>query len=75
MDAIYLMLLDILWLQDAKVSHDEGNNLVTIQGNGIINKIVVIKQLGSDTKWLEVLMCYYFQHGITNDEKDVMFTT
>jgi hypothetical protein len=50
MDAIYLMLLDILWLQDAKVSHDWGNNLVTIQGNGIINKIVVIKQLGSDTK-------------------------
>jgi hypothetical protein len=20
-------------------------------------------------------MCYYFQHGITNDEEDVMFTT
>jgi hypothetical protein len=37
-DAIYSMLLGRLWLQDAKVSHDWGNNLVTIQGNGIVKK-------------------------------------
>jgi hypothetical protein len=36
--------------------------------------IVVTKHLGSDVKQLEVLMCYNFQHRITYDEEDVIFT-
>jgi len=48
--------------------------LVTIQGNGIVKMIVVTKHLGNDTKQLEVLMCYNFQHIITYDEEDVIFT-
>jgi hypothetical protein len=48
------------WLQDVKVSHDWGNNLVTIQGNGIVLMIIVTKHLGNDIKRLEMLVCYNF---------------
>jgi len=40
-DVNYSMLLGLLWLKDAKVTHDWGNNTVTIQGNGTIRTIVV----------------------------------
>jgi hypothetical protein len=49
-DANYLMLLDRPWLRDVKISHDWGNNLVTIQGNHIVITIDVTKHLGNDTK-------------------------
>jgi hypothetical protein len=61
-------------LQDVKVSHDWGKNLVTIQGNGIVLMITMTKHMGNDIKRLEVLVCYNFQHGIIDDEKDVIFT-
>lgn len=48
--------------------------MVTIQGNGIIKMIVVTKHLGNDAKQPEVLMRYNFQHIITYDEEDVIFT-
>jgi hypothetical protein len=35
-DSNYLMLLGRPWLRDAKVAHGWGNNIVTIQGNGIV---------------------------------------
>jgi hypothetical protein len=75
MDANNSILLGRPLLWDAKVSHDYDNNLVTIQGNGIIKLITITKHLSIDTKWPKVLLCYDFQHGITNDEEDVMFTT
>jgi hypothetical protein len=59
-DANYLMLLSRPWLWDVKISHDWANDLVTIQGNGIIMTIDVTKHLGNDNKWQEVLMCYGF---------------
>ncbi len=35
-DFSYSMLLGRPWLKNAKVAHDWGSNIVTIQGNGII---------------------------------------
>jgi hypothetical protein len=37
----YSMLLGRPWLIDAKVNHNWRNNMVTIQGNGIVNTISV----------------------------------
>jgi hypothetical protein len=34
----YSMLLGRLWWRDAKVTHDWGNNVIIIQGNGIVKK-------------------------------------
>ncbi len=73
MDSSYFMLLGRPWLRDVKVAHDWGNNMVTIHGNGIIRTIAMIKHLRSYVKQLEVLWCYDFLNGITNEEEDVMF--
>jgi hypothetical protein len=35
-DSSYSMLLGRPWLRDAKVAHDWGNNIITIQGNWTI---------------------------------------
>jgi len=35
-DSSYSMLLGKPWLRDAKVAHDWGSNIVTIEGNGTI---------------------------------------
>jgi hypothetical protein len=35
-DFSYSMLLGRPWLKDAKVAHDWGSNIVTIQGNGTV---------------------------------------
>jgi hypothetical protein len=40
-DVSYSMLLEKPWLKDAKITHDWGNNTVTIQGNGMVRTIVV----------------------------------
>ncbi len=45
-DAGYSMLLGRPWLRDAKVTHDWGNNIVTIQGNGTVKTIVMTKHMG-----------------------------
>ncbi len=57
----------------AKVSHDWGNNIVTIQGIGIVRTIPITKKLGGQTKRPEILMCYDFHSRISNEKKDVMF--
>jgi hypothetical protein len=38
-DSKYSMLFGRPWLIDAKVAHDWGNNMITIQGNGLIQTI------------------------------------
>jgi hypothetical protein len=38
------MLLGRLWFRDVKVTHDWGNNVITIQGNGIVKTISVNKK-------------------------------
>jgi hypothetical protein len=46
----YSMLLGKPWLRDAKVAHDLGSNIVTIQGNGIVRTITITKHLGGEIK-------------------------
>jgi hypothetical protein len=48
-DFNYSMLLGRPWLRNAKVTHDWGNNVITVQGNGIIITISVNKKLGAKT--------------------------
>jgi len=38
------------WLRDAKMAHDWGSNIVTIQGNGTIRTITITKHLGSEVR-------------------------
>ncbi len=71
----YSMLLGRPWLKDAKVAHDWGNNIVTIQGNGKIRTITIIKHLGGEIKRPKMLLCHNYQNGITNEEEDIIFTT
>jgi hypothetical protein len=44
------MLSRRLWFKDAKVTHDWGNNVITIQGNGIIKIILINMKLGGKTR-------------------------
>jgi hypothetical protein len=37
-DSNYSMLLGRPWLKDAKVTHDWGNKVIIVQGNGIVFK-------------------------------------
>jgi hypothetical protein len=47
-DSSYFMLLGRPWLKDAKVTHDWGNNVIIVQGNGIVRSIY--KKLGAKTR-------------------------
>jgi len=67
------MLLGRPWLRDAKVSHDWGTNIVTIQEIGTVKTIPVTKKLGVQTKRLKVLIYYDFHSRISNGKEDVMF--
>ncbi len=49
-DSNYSMLLGRPWLKDAKVANDWRNNIVTMQGNGIIRTIIITKRLGGDVR-------------------------
>ncbi len=57
------------------MSHDWGNNTITIQGASIVKTIHVNKKLGAPTKRPKVLVCYEFHYGIFDEEQDFMFTT
>jgi hypothetical protein len=61
-------MLGTPWLKDVKVAHDWGSNIVTIQGNGIVRTITITKHLGGEIRRLQMLLCYDYQNGIT-DEK------
>jgi hypothetical protein len=74
-DSNYSMLLGRPWLWDAKVAHDWGSTIVTIQGNGIIYTITVTEHLGSEVRRPKMLSCYNYQNGITDEEEDVIFVT
>jgi hypothetical protein len=69
------MLLGCPWLRDAKVSHDWGTTIVTVQGTCTIRTILVTKKLGVQTKRPKVSTCYDFHLGILDEKKDVMFAT
>ncbi len=57
-DFNYFMLLGRPWLNDAKVAHDWGGNIITTQGNGTIKTIIITKRLGGEVKRPKVLLCY-----------------
>jgi hypothetical protein len=52
-------------------THDQENNLITIERYGIMYIITITKHLDSNTEGLEVLLCYDFVNRITNKEEDV----
>jgi hypothetical protein len=58
LDSSYSMLLGRPWLCNARIIHDWGNNLITIEGNGIVRTSAITIHLGSNIKHHEVLMCY-----------------
>jgi hypothetical protein len=68
----YFMLLGRPWLRDVKVAHDWENNIVTIQGNGIVKTITITKYLGSEVRRPKVLLCYDYQNDITFEEEDII---
>jgi len=45
---------------------------MTIQGNGMVRTILVIKYLGAKVKIPQMLLCYNYQNGITNEEEDII---
>lgn len=69
LDATYSMLLCKASLEDAKVFHNWGTNLVTIEDNGIIKTMVVTNKI----KWSKVLMCYELVEAIMNEEEKNIF--
>jgi hypothetical protein len=46
-DFNYSMLLGKPWFKDAKVTHDRGENVIIVEGNGIVIIILVNKKLRS----------------------------
>ncbi len=64
------MLLGRPLLKNAKVSHDQGTNIITILGTSILKTILVIKKLGVQTKRP---MCSSFYSGILYEKEVVMF--
>jgi hypothetical protein len=71
LDSTYSMLLGQPWLHNAHVTHDWGNNLITIEGNGTMQTITITKHLDNNTKCLEVLLCYDLMEGITYKEEEI----
>ncbi len=69
------MLLGKPWLRDVKVAHDWGSNSVTIQGNRIVQTIIITKHLGSEVRRPEVLLCYDYQNGIIDEKGHIIFAT
>jgi hypothetical protein len=69
------MLLGHPWLRNVKMSHDWGNNIITVQITNTIKTIHVTKKLGAPTKRPKVLVCYDFHSKISHEKEDFMFTT
>jgi len=63
------------WLRDAKVTHDWGNNLIIVQGNGIIRTILVNGKLGTETGRPQKLVCYDLMEGLIDEEEYLIFET
>jgi len=60
-------------LRNAHVTHDWGNNLITTEGNGMMQTIIVTKHLDSNTNHPKVLLCYDLMEGVTNEEEEILF--
>jgi hypothetical protein len=62
------MLHGRVWFKDAKVTHDWGNNVIIVQGNGIVKKISINKKLGVETIRPQVFICYESLEGLIDEE-------
>jgi hypothetical protein len=56
------------------MAHEWGNNIIIIQGNGIIKTIATTKHLGTNMRRPKVLQCFDYQNDITYEE-DLMFVS
>ncbi len=50
-----------------------GNNIVTVQGNGMVKTIVMTKHLGAKVEQPKMLLCYDYHNGIINEKEDIIF--
>jgi hypothetical protein len=71
LNSTYSMLLSKPWLCNARITHFWENNLITIEGNRIVQMIKVPKHLDNNTKHPKVLLCYDLMKGITNEKEKV----
>jgi hypothetical protein len=46
LDSLYSMVLGYPWSRDAKMSHDWGNNTITIQGPILLELYMLLRNLG-----------------------------
>jgi hypothetical protein len=67
------MLLGRPSFRDAKITHDWGNNVITVQGNGTVITISINKKLGAETKSPQILVCYDLLEGLIYEEEDMIF--
>jgi hypothetical protein len=67
------MLLGKPWLRDAKVTHDWGNNMIIVKGNGTIITISVNKKLGAKIGRPQVLAYYDLLERLIDEEEDLIF--
>ncbi len=72
-DFNYFMLLGRPCLKDAKVTHDWGNNVIIVQGNGTIKTISINRKLGAKTRRPQVLVYYDLMEGLGDEEEDLIF--
>ncbi len=71
-DPTYSMLLKRPWLWDAKMIDDWGTNMVTIEGNDIMNIIFVSKYLNGNIRKPRTIINYNFLEGVTNEEEEIL---
>jgi len=74
-DFNYSTLLGKPWLEDAKVIHDWGNNVIIVQGNGIVKAIYVNKNMGVETRKPQVFFCYDLMERLTIEKENLIFET
>ncbi len=72
-DYSYSMLLGRFWLRDVKVVHDWGNNVIIVQGSGIVKTILVNRKLKVETRMPQVFICNDLLKGLTYE--DMIFET
>jgi hypothetical protein len=58
-----------------RLKHDWGNNVISLQGYGIIRIISINKKLGAKTRRPQVLICYDLLEGLIDEEEDLIFET
>jgi len=73
LDSNYSMLLSQPWLHNARITHDWGNNLITIKSNGTMQTITITKHLDNNTKCLMVLLCYNLIERVIDKKEEIFF--